>query len=115
MLFREALEELKDRFIRPALGVPCDSSKEQDVPMLEGRLDAERVRVLLTLAGAGRKRRSCLHLRPDRHERRVDATCGELGIAAEKTHIERFVSGLGGKPRPKAVVAEAAPPKASRP
>ena len=42
----------------------------------------------------------------------IAATCAELGISAELVHVERFVSGLGGKPRPKAVIAPSAPPKA---
>ncbi len=35
----------------------------------------------------------------------IAATCTELGVATEHIHVERFVSGLGGKLRPKPVVA----------
>jgi ring-1,2-phenylacetyl-CoA epoxidase subunit PaaE len=42
----------------------------------------------------------------------IEATCREIGIAADRIHVERFVSGLGGKPRPKAVIAASALPKA---
>src|ERR1700759_4418641 len=42
----------------------------------------------------------------------VETTCHELGIAADSIHVERFVSEFGGKPRPKAVIPETAPPKA---
>jgi ring-1,2-phenylacetyl-CoA epoxidase subunit PaaE len=42
----------------------------------------------------------------------IETTCRALGIAEERIHVERFVSGLGGKPRPKAVVPASAPPKA---
>jgi ring-1,2-phenylacetyl-CoA epoxidase subunit PaaE len=42
----------------------------------------------------------------------VEATCREIGIAAERIHVERFVSEFGGKPRPKAVVPASAPAKA---
>jgi ring-1,2-phenylacetyl-CoA epoxidase subunit PaaE len=42
----------------------------------------------------------------------IEATCHEIGIPDDRIHIERFVSGLGGKPRPKAVVPAGAPPKA---
>jgi len=42
----------------------------------------------------------------------IEATCRELGIAEDRIHVERFVSGLGGKPRPNAIVPATAPPKA---
>jgi ring-1,2-phenylacetyl-CoA epoxidase subunit PaaE len=42
----------------------------------------------------------------------IEATCRDIGIAEDRIHVERFVSGLGGKPRQKAVVAASAPPKA---
>ena len=42
----------------------------------------------------------------------IEATCRDIGIAADRIHVERFVSEFGGKPRPKAVIAAGAPPKA---
>jgi ring-1,2-phenylacetyl-CoA epoxidase subunit PaaE len=42
----------------------------------------------------------------------IEATCRDIGIAADRIHVERFVSGLGGKPRPRTVVPASAPPKA---
>src|SRR5450631_4181636 len=47
MLFREALEELKDRFIQRFSLFHVISGEEQDIPILQGRLDGEKVRVLL--------------------------------------------------------------------
>jgi len=45
MLFREALEELKDRFIERLSVFHVISGEEQDIPILHGRLDGEKVRV----------------------------------------------------------------------
>jgi ring-1,2-phenylacetyl-CoA epoxidase subunit PaaE len=42
----------------------------------------------------------------------IEATCRDIGIGENCIHVERFVSGLGGKPRPKAAVAPSAPAKA---
>jgi ring-1,2-phenylacetyl-CoA epoxidase subunit PaaE len=42
----------------------------------------------------------------------VEATCHAIGIAADKIHVERFVSEFGGKPRPKKIVEPGAPPTA---
>ena len=47
MLFREALEQLKDRFIERLSVFHVISGEEQDIPILHGRLDGEKVRVLL--------------------------------------------------------------------
>ncbi len=69
MLFREALEELKDRFMQRlslfhvTLG---RGAGHPDPARPARRREGEGV---ATLAGPGGQRRSCLHLRPDRHER----------------------------------------------
>src|SRR5439155_6178756 len=47
MMFLEALEELKDRFMQRFSLFHVISGEEQDIPILHGRLDGEKVRVLL--------------------------------------------------------------------
>src|SRR3984893_15893494 len=47
MMFLEALEELKDRFMQRLSLFHVISGEEQDIPILHGRLDGEKVRVLL--------------------------------------------------------------------
>src|SRR5229473_1678397 len=47
MLFRGALEELKDRFMQRLSLFHVITGEEQDIPILHGRLDGEKVRVLL--------------------------------------------------------------------
>ncbi len=47
MLFLEELEELKDRFMQRFSIFHVISGEEQDIPILHGRLDGEKVRVLL--------------------------------------------------------------------
>jgi ring-1,2-phenylacetyl-CoA epoxidase subunit PaaE len=112
MLFREALEELKDRFIDRLSVFHVISGEEQDIPILHGRLDGEKVRVLLrSLVPAG----GVDHLficGPTGMSEEIEATCRDIGIADERIHVERFVSEFGGKPRAKTVVAASAPPKA---
>ena len=63
MLFREALEELKDRFMQRLSVFHVISGEEQDIPILHGRLDGDKVRVLLRSLVPAATRRSCLHLR----------------------------------------------------
>jgi ring-1,2-phenylacetyl-CoA epoxidase subunit PaaE len=112
MLFRETLEELKDRFIERLSVFHVISGEEQDIPILHGRLDGEKVRVLLrSLVGT----ESIDHLficGPSGMSEEIEATCRDIGIPAARIHVERFVSEFGGKPRPKMAVPAGAPPKA---
>jgi len=112
MLFREALEELKDRFIERLSVFHVISGEEQDIPILHGRLDGEKIRVLLRSLVPAQSVDHVFICGPTGMSDEIEATCRDIGIAAERIHVERFVSGLGGKPRPKAVIPPSAPPKA---
>ncbi len=112
MLFREALEQLKDRFIERFSVFHVISGEEQDIPILHGRLDGEKVRVLLRSLVPAASVDHVFICGPTGMSEEIEATCRDIGIPDERIHIERFVSGLGGKPRPKAVVPPSAPPKA---
>jgi ring-1,2-phenylacetyl-CoA epoxidase subunit PaaE len=112
VLFREALEELKDRFMQRFSLFHVISGEEQDIPILHGRLDGEKVRVLLRSLIPAASVDHVFICGPTGMSEDIEATCRDIGIAADRIHVERFVSGLGGKPRPKAVVVSGAPPKA---
>jgi ring-1,2-phenylacetyl-CoA epoxidase subunit PaaE len=112
MLFREALEELKDRFLQRLSIFHVISGEEQDIPILHGRLDGEKVRVLLRSLVPAASVDHVFICGPTGMSQDIEATCRDIGIADDRIHVERFVSGLGGRPRPKAVVAAGAPPKA---
>jgi ring-1,2-phenylacetyl-CoA epoxidase subunit PaaE len=112
VLFLEALEELKDRFIDRFSLFHVISGEEQDIPILHGRLDGAKVRVLLRSLVPAKSVDHVFICGPSGMSEDVEATCRELGIAADRIHVERFVSEFGGRPRPKAVVSASAPPKA---
>src|SRR6201990_1983947 len=112
MLFLEALEELKDRFIERFSLFHVISGEEQDIPILHGRLDGEKARVLLRSLVPASSVDHVFICGPTSMSDELEATCRDIGIAEDRIHVERFVSGLGGKPRPKKVVAPGAPPKA---
>jgi ring-1,2-phenylacetyl-CoA epoxidase subunit PaaE len=112
VLFGEALEELKDRFIQRFSVFYVISGEEQDIPILYGRLDGEKVRVLLRSLVPAASIDHAFICGPTGMSEEIEATCHDIGVPADRIHIERFVSGLGGKPRPKAVVPASAPPKA---
>ena len=112
MLFREALEELKDRFMQRLSVFHVISGEEQDIPILHGRLDGEKVRVLLRSLVPAATVDHVFICGPTGMSEDIEATCRDIGIADDRIHVERFVSEFGGKPRPKAVIAVGAPPKA---
>ncbi len=112
MLFLEELEELKDRFLERLSLFHVISGEEQDVPILHGRLDGDKVRVLLRSLVPASHVDHVFVCGPMGMSEDIEATCRAIGIADEKIHVERFVSEFGGKPRPKAVVAPGTPPKA---
>jgi ring-1,2-phenylacetyl-CoA epoxidase subunit PaaE len=112
VMFREALEELKDRFLQRFSLFHVISGEEQDIPILHGRLDGEKVRVLLRSLVPAASVDHVFICGPTGMSEDIEATCRDIGIAEDRIHVERFVSGLGGKPRPKAAIAPSAPPKA---
>jgi ring-1,2-phenylacetyl-CoA epoxidase subunit PaaE len=112
MLFREALEELKDRFLQRLSIFHVISGEDQDIPILHGRLDGEKVRLLLRSLVPASSVDHVFICGPTGMSEDIEATCREIGIAEDRIHVERFVSEFGGKPRPKTVIAPSAPAKA---
>ncbi len=112
IIFHEALEELKDRYMQRLSVFHVISQEEQDIPILHGRLDGAKVRVLLRSLVPAAVVDHVFICGPAGMSADIEATCREIGIADGCIHVERFVSELGGKPRPKKVIAESAPPKA---
>jgi ring-1,2-phenylacetyl-CoA epoxidase subunit PaaE len=112
MLFREALEELKDRFMQRLSVFHVISGEEQDIPILHGRLDGDKVRVLLRSLVPAASVDHVFICGPIGMSEDIETTCRDIGIAAGRIHVERFVSEFGGKPRPKAIVPVTAPSKA---
>jgi len=112
ILFREALEELKDRFMGRLSVFHVLSQEEQDLPILHGRLDRAKVEVLLRAMVPAASVDHVFVCGPVAMSEEIEAACHGLGIAPERVHVERFVSEFGGKPRVKPVIAPEAPPKA---
>src|SRR3954451_2691923 len=100
MLFLEELEELKDRFMQRLSLFHVISGEEKDMALLHGRLDGEKVRVLLRSLVPAASVDHVFVCGPLGMSEDIEATCREIGIAGERIHVERFVSEFGGKPRP---------------
>jgi len=99
IMFRETLETLKIRHLGRFSLLHILSREEQDIPLLHGRLDAERITKLLRRAAPQR----IDHLficGPAPMIDNVEHAAHTHGIAADAIHIERFVASDGGIPRP---------------
>lgn len=110
ILFRQDLEELKDRFLRRLSVFHVLSREEQDLPILNGRLDGEKVRLLLRAVVPAAAVDHIFVCGPTGMSDDLEVTLKDIGIPPEKIHIERFVSALGGRPRPRPAVAPKARP-----
>lgn len=112
MLFREQLEELKDRFLGRLSVFHVLSKEEQDIPILNGRLDGEKVRVLLRHIVPAEQVDHIFVCGPTGMSEEVEASLRDMGVPEERVHIERFVSAQGGRPQrrpaPTATEVEAA-------
>ena len=107
MLFREALEELKDRYLGRFSVFHVLSQEEQDVPVLNGRIDADRVRLLVRHIVPAASLDHVFLCGPTGMLDEVEPVLAELGIPPGRIHVERFVSAGGGVPRPRPVLAGA--------
>ena len=112
ILFRGELEELKDQYLGRLCVFHVLSREEQDVEILNGRLDGDKARLLLRFVVPAASVDHVFICGPEGMITELEATCAEIGVTAEAIHVERFVSIHGGQPR-KAL--EPAPPRADAP
>jgi ring-1,2-phenylacetyl-CoA epoxidase subunit PaaE len=99
MLFREALEDLKDRYLDRMSVFHVLSREQQDIDILNGHLDRGKISLLLRHMVPASTITHAYICGPTEMANDIDATLHDLGLAAEQIHIERFVSAHGGRPR----------------
>jgi ring-1,2-phenylacetyl-CoA epoxidase subunit PaaE len=108
IIFREALEELKDRFL-DRLSISHVLSREaQDVAALSGRLDAEKITLLVRGTVPVTTIDHVFLCGPAEMLETAARTLSALGVAADRIHIERFTIG-DVSPRPPIPVTRTAP------
>ena len=69
IIFREQLEDLKDRYLARLSVFHVLSREQQDIAMLNGHLDAAKVGVLMRSIAPVAECRPCIHLRPAADDR----------------------------------------------
>jgi ring-1,2-phenylacetyl-CoA epoxidase subunit PaaE len=109
ILFRDVLEDLKDRYLARLSVFHVLSREQQDVPVLNGHLDAEKVgalmRAMLPVAAVDH----AFVCGPQPMLEGLEKALADLGLARERIHVERFTPGVGGRPRSVAVPVAAVP------
>jgi ring-1,2-phenylacetyl-CoA epoxidase subunit PaaE len=111
IIFREVLEDLKDRFLGRLSVVHVLSREEQDVPVLNGRLDAARLRLLVPALVDPPDVDHALLCGPGEMIDTATAVLAELGVDPARIHAEHFTPAADARPRPPA--AEGAVPFAT--
>lgn len=110
IMFREALDALKDRYLDRFTLIHILSREGQDVPLLEGRIDADKLAALARTGAIDPLRADGVFLcGPGEMIDTVSQALQTLGVAAERIHHERFTpaEGVRGTP-PSARAVEAA-------
>jgi ring-1,2-phenylacetyl-CoA epoxidase subunit PaaE len=107
IIFREGLGDLKDRFVDRLSVTHVLSREHQEIPALNGRLDGEKVALLLrTLPPVDAIDRAFV-CGPAGMIASTEIALAQLGMPPERILIERFTPAPGGRRRPPtAVVAE---------
>ena len=111
IMFRGVLEDLKDSALCRLSVFHVLSREQQDVPVLNGRLDADKVRLLLRSLLPATLIDQALVCGPQPMIEGLGSALLDLGLPGERVHVERFTPAAGGRPRPP-VIAPAAPPAA---
>ena len=109
ILFRQELEDLKDIHLGRLSVFHALSREQQEIPILNGHLDAAKIRALLGGIVPADAIDHVFICGPAPMIETTQATLRELGVAADRIHVERFVSVHDGAPlRPISVNTEAA-------
>jgi len=99
IMFREALEQLKDRFLDRFSVTHVLSREAQDVPALSGRIDAGKIALFLRGIVPAASIDHAFICGPAALLDAAERTLAELGVPPERVHVERFT--VDGAPAPR--------------
>jgi ring-1,2-phenylacetyl-CoA epoxidase subunit PaaE len=111
IIFREALDDLKDQYLTRLSVFHVLSREQQDLAALNGRLDGAKAGVLLRHVLPAALVDHALVCGPQPMIEDLVTTLPMLGVPAERVHVERFTPGEGGHRRAAPIVT-AIPPRA---
>ena len=101
IIFKEALEDLKDRHLDRLVVHHILSREKQDVALLNGRIDAEKIEAMLASVGGAARIDHAFLCGPGGLIEDSKAALLRLGVPPERIHVEYFTTdGVPGAPRP---------------
>jgi ring-1,2-phenylacetyl-CoA epoxidase subunit PaaE len=89
-MFKEELEDLKNRHLTRLAVHPVFSREAMDSPLACGRLDGEKISSFLRLAGGAASVDEAFVCGPHAMNDEVEAALAAAGVARERIHVERF-------------------------
>ncbi|MCF4097403.1 2Fe-2S iron-sulfur cluster-binding protein [Maritalea mediterranea] len=100
IMFREQLEFLKDRFMDRFTLIHILSREDQDVPILNGRIDADKIKALVNTGAIDPKAADGVFLcGPGEMIEVARQSLEGMGVAHDKIHYELFTPADGQTPR----------------
>jgi ring-1,2-phenylacetyl-CoA epoxidase subunit PaaE len=105
VMFNEALQDLKDRYPDRLTLIHILSRQAQEVPLLEGRIDAAKVRELMQVFLPVNSMDEVFICGPEPMIEATESALLEAGVPRERIHTERFASAGAPKATPPAKAA----------
>jgi ring-1,2-phenylacetyl-CoA epoxidase subunit PaaE len=109
IIFRTQLEDLKDRYLSRLSVCHVLSRERQDIPVLNGRLDPEKLRALARQVLPLDKIAHAFVCGPQPMIERLAPALLDLGLTRDQVHVERFTPGEGGRTAPLPPTAQMVP------
>lgn len=99
ILFRDTLEDLKDRYVDRLSVFHVLSREAQDVAVLNGRLDGDKIALLLRTIVPAERIDHAFVCGPAAMLDEAEATLRRLGLGRDRIHVERFTPAEGAADR----------------
>jgi ring-1,2-phenylacetyl-CoA epoxidase subunit PaaE len=106
VIFREALEDLKDRYLDRLQVIHVFSREQQQAPLLNGRIDADKLRALATTLLDVPSYDEIFVCGPEQMTMTARDTLVELGADPLHVHLELFGSHAPAAPKPHVETSE---------
>lgn len=94
VMFNEALQDLKDRFADRLTLIHILSRQAQEVPLLEGRIDGDKVRAIMKAFLPVKSMDEVFICGPETMIEATQKALVDAGVPAQRVYTERFASGV---------------------
>ena len=109
IIFREQLDDLKDRFLTRLSVFHVLSREQQDIAVLNGHIDAPKLQRLMRGIVPAERVDHAFVCGPQPMIEGLEKALADLGMLRGQVHVERFTPGAGGRPRLLVVAPTQAP------